>query len=250
MSELVRLSVADGVATVILDSQHNRNALSRALVGELSDALRAAAADSSAKAIVLRSAHRVFCSGADMSEAVEGGMETGARGLVALLRQVVTCPKPVVAVLMGPVRAGGIGIVGACDIVVASSEATFAFTEARLGLTPAVVSLTTLSRMNDRDAARTYLTGGTFDGTEAARIGLVTRAVPAHEVEAALGEVLAGLAQATPQGLRETKHLLNTRLLAEIDEHGDDLAASSARLFASEEARQAMAAFLSKRADG
>ncbi len=247
-SELVRLEVSDGVATITLDSPHNRNALSRALVGQLSQALDDSAADDSARVVVLRSSQRVFCSGADMSEASEHGMEDGARGLIALFRQVVAHPKPVLAVLAGPVRAGGIGIIGACDVVVATQESTFAFTEARLGLAPAVISLTTLPRMTDRSASLTYLSGETFDGTEAARIGLVTQAVPAGDLEATVDSVVASLAKSTTQGLSETKHLLNTRLLAGIDEHGDDLAAMSARLFGSDEARQAMRAFLEKRA--
>jgi len=247
-SPLVRLEAADGVATITLDSPHNRNALSRALVGQLSQALDETADDAATKVVVLRSSQRVFCSGADMSEAADHGMEEGARGLIALFRQVVAHPKPVVAVLAGPVRAGGIGIVGACDVVLATDDSTFAFTEARLGLAPAVISLTTLPRMTDRAASLTYLSGETFDGTEAARIGLVTQAVPADDLEATLDSVTGSLAKSTTQGLSETKHLLNTRLLAAIDEHGDDLAAMSARLFGSDEARAAMRAFLEKRA--
>lgn len=248
MSELVRLEVADGVGTITLDSVHNRNALSRALVRGLSQALTDTAQDGAVKVVVLRSSGRVFCSGADMSEATEGGMEEGSRGLVALLRQIIAHPKPVVAVLAGPVRAGGIGIIGACDVVVAAEEATFAFTEARLGLAPAVISLTTLPRLTDRAASLTFLSGETFDGVEAARIGLVTQAVSAAELESAVGTVVTSIAKSTTQGLNETKHLLNAPLLARIDEHGDGLATMSARLFGSDEARQAMTAFLEKRA--
>jgi enoyl-CoA hydratase/methylglutaconyl-CoA hydratase len=248
VSELVRLEVAAGVATITLDSPHNRNALSRALVGQLSQALDDSAADDSVKVVLLRSSQRVFCSGADMSEASEHGMTDGARGLIALFRKVVAHPKPVVAVLAGPVRAGGIGILGACDVVVATDESTFAFTEARLGLAPAVISLTTLPRMTDRAASLTYLSGETFDGREAARIGLVTQAVPTDDLEPAVASVVASLAKSTTQGLSETKHLLNSRLLADIDGQGDDLAAMSARLFGSDEAREAMRAFLEKRA--
>jgi enoyl-CoA hydratase/carnithine racemase len=250
LSELVRLAVSDGVATITLDSPHNRNALSRALVEQLGKALDDAADDETAKVILLRSSGRVFCSGADMSEATEDGMEEGARGLVALFRRIVEHPKPVVAVLAGPVRAGGIGIIGACDVVVAAEEATFAFTEARLGLAPAVISVTTRPRMTDRAAAFAYLSGETFDAAEAARIGLVTQAVPSSDLEPTTDAVLASLSKATAQGLSETKNLLNARLLADIDEHGDDLASVSARLFVSDEAREAMRAFLEKRSSG
>ena len=132
-------------------------------------------------------------------------------------------------------------------MVVAADDATFAFTEARLGLAPAVISLTTRDRMTDRAAALLYLSGETFDAAEAARIGLVTRAVPAGDLEQEVGAVLASITRATPQGLRETKALLTAALLADIDRRGDELAATSARLFGSEEAREAMLAFLEKR---
>lgn len=247
MSELVRLEVSDGVATITLDSPHNRNALSAALVGELTQALDDCAADDKAKVVVLRSSGRVFCSGADMSEAADVGMQQGSRTLISLLRRIVAHPKPVVCVLAGPVRAGGIGIVGACDVVVAAQEATFAFTEARLGLAPAAISLTTVRRMTDRATSLLFLSGETFDGAEAARIGLVTQAVPADDLESAVGSVLESLSQATSQGLSETKSLLNAPVLADIDEHGDDLAAMSARLFGSDEAREAMVAFLERK---
>jgi enoyl-CoA hydratase/carnithine racemase len=247
VSELVRTEVSDGVATIILDSPGNRNALSRALVTQLSQALDDTAADAAAKVLVLRSSGRVFCSGADMSEAAAVGMEEGARGLIGLLRQIVAHPKPVVAVLAGPVRAGGIGIIGACDIVLAAQEATFAFTEARLGLAPAAISLTTRARMGDRAASWTYLSGETFDGADAARIGLVTRVVPAEDLETTAASMLASLGRSSAQGLRETKTLLSARMLADIDQHGEEMAALSARLFGSQEAREAMRAFLEKR---
>lgn len=247
MSELVHLEQTDGVATITLDSPSNRNALSRALVAQLSQALDESADDPDAKLVVLRSSGRVFCSGADMSEATDDGMEQGARDLIALLRKFVAHPKPIVAVLAGPVRAGGIGIIGACDVVVAAEDATFAFTEARLGLAPAVISLTTRSRMTERATSLLYLSGETFGGAEAARIGLVTQAVPSDELESAVSSVVESIGKATNQGLSETKHLVNARLLAEIDEHGDGLAAMSARLFGSDEARDAMTAFLQKK---
>ncbi len=124
MPELVHLEVADGVATVTLDSPHNRNALSRQLVSELFDRLDRAEEDDEVKVVLLRSADRVFCSGADLSEASADGMVEGARTIVELQRRIVASPKPVVVRLDGPVRAGGIGIVAASDIVVAAPEAT------------------------------------------------------------------------------------------------------------------------------
>ena len=245
-AELVHCDVADGVATITLDSPHNRNALSRQLVTELFAHLRSSADDDAVVVVVLRSSGRVFCSGADLSEASAGGMEEGARVLVEMQRLIVAHPKPVVAALHGPVRAGGIGIIAASDVVVAADEATFALTEVKLGLAPAVISLTVLPRMTSRAAALTCLTGEPFTAAEAVSMGLVTRAVPAAEVDDAVATVVASLASGAPQGLRETKALLARDLLAHIDAHGDDMASLSARLFGSDAAREAMTAFLSR----
>ena len=247
MSELVHLDVADGVATITLDSEHNRNALSRQLVTELREHLASAEGDPDAKVVVIRSAHRVFCSGADLSEASSGGMEEGTRAIVDLQRRIVTSVKPVVVVLGGPVRAGGLGIVGAADIVLAGESVTFALTEVRIAVAAATISLSLLERLAPRFAADVFLTGRTFTAAEAATAGLVTRAVPDADLEDALAAVLADLAQGHAQGFRETKELLNHDVVARIDALGEQVAEQSARLFGSDEAREAMLAFLNRK---
>jgi len=247
MIELVHLSVADQVATITLDSEHNRNALSKQLVTELSRHLTGADADPQSKAILIRSAGSVFCSGADLSEAASGGMIDGAKAIVALQRQIATLTKPVVVELGGPVRAGGLGIVGAADMVIAAESVTFQLTEVRLGLAAAVISLSLLPRFTDRAASDLFLTARKFDAAEAVAVGLVTRAVPDPHLQDAVASALADLAKAHPQGLRESKKLLNRDLVARIDALGDHVAAQSAELFGSDEAREAMTAFLSKK---
>ena len=244
---LVRLEVADAIATITLDSPHNRNALSRQLVTELVKALARAEADDDAKVVLLRSSGRVFCSGADLSEASTVPMEESAGAIVALQRQILAHAKPVVVRLDGPVRAGGLGIVGAADIVVSAEDATFAFTEVRLGLAAAMISLTVLPRLTSRAAASTILTGATFDGRQAEAYGLITTAVPADELDTAVTSVLDELAKGAPQGLRESKRLLNAGIIADCDARGEELAALSSRLFRSDAAREAMTAFLSKK---
>ncbi|MDF9715151.1 enoyl-CoA hydratase/isomerase family protein [Nocardioides sp. ChNu-99] len=248
--ELVHLAhadTADGrVATITLDSPHNRNALSRQLVTELLGHLAATADDPEVKVVVLRTAHRVFCSGADLSEAATAPMEEGARAVVELQRRIVAHPKPVVVALPGPVRAGGIGIVAAADVVVASTAATFALTEVKLGVTPAVISLTVLPRLTSRAASLVALGGEVFDGARAAAYGLVTTAVEPDDLDAEVDRVVAALASGAPQGLAETKALLNRDLLARIDADGERLVELSARLFRSDAAREAMTAFLSR----
>src|SRR6476660_3700911 len=141
MSELVHLAVADGVATITLDSPHNRNALSAQLRRELLAHLDAAIGDESARVIVLSHSGTVFCAGMDLKEARGAGAdEQGVNEVPAILERIWTSPTPVLARVAGPARAGGVGIVAACDIAVVAEEVTFAFTEVRLGLVPAVIS--------------------------------------------------------------------------------------------------------------
>jgi enoyl-CoA hydratase/carnithine racemase len=246
-TELVHLEVADQVATITLDSPHNRNALSQQLVSELFERLESAAGDDAVKVVLIRSSGRVFCSGADLSEATSQGMEQGAREIVRLQRLIITLAKPVVVEVGGPVRAGGIGIVAAADIAIAAEDATFALTEVKLGLAAAIISLTVHHRMHPRAAALTTLGGEVFSGTEAAAYGLVTSAVPASGLAEEVRRLCASLATGAAQGLRESKRILNQELVERIDARGAEMAALSARLFASDEARAAMTAFLARK---
>jgi len=246
-TELVHYRVDDHVASLVLDSQHNRNALSKQLVRELYDALATAEGDDDVKVVLIRAEGRTFCSGADLSEASDQGMEQTAGVLVELQRRIVTLPKPVVTRVHGNVRAGGIGIVAASDVAISAHDATYAFTEVRLGLAPAAISLSVLPRMTDRSAALTFLTGEVFTGRDAERMGLVSRSVSEDELNLEVDEVCASLAKGNPQGLRETKLLLGRPLVDRIDEHGAELARLSARLFGSEEAKAAMLAFLNRK---
>ena len=245
--ELVHYAVSDGIASITLDSQHNRNALSQQLVTELVERLERADADDDATVVLVRQAGKVFCSGADLSEATSVGMEEGARRIVALQRLIATMDKPVVTRVAGAVRAGGIGIVAASDLAISADDATYALTEVKLGLAAAIISLTVHARMSPRAAALTTLGGEVFSGSQAAEYGLVTRAVPAGELDDEVATVCAQLATGAAQGLRESKRILNADLVRRIDALGDDMAALSARLFASDEARQAMTAFLSRK---
>ena len=242
---LVQYSVDRAIARIALDSPRNRNALSAALVSQLSDVLAEAATDDTVRALELTHTGTTFCAGADLSEASQGGMASGTQRIIAVLRTIIGLPKPVVGSIDGHVRAGGLGLVGACDIVLAGPKSTFAFTEVRLGLAPAMISLTTLPRMDPRAASRYFLTGETFDAATAARSGLVTEAV--DDIDAGTMAVLDALRAASPQGLRETKPLLTPELLAGFDARAQELAELSTRLFGTDEAAEGMAAFLAKR---
>lgn len=243
---LVHLEVEGAVATITLDSPANRNALSRRLVTELRTHLETVAADGDVRVVLLRSSGKVFCSGADLSEASTEGMADGARAIVALQRLLLTMPQAVVVELLGAVRAGGIGIVAAADVVVAAESATFALTEVKLGLAAAIISLTVFPRLHPRAASWAVLSGEVFTGADAVGMGLVTRAVPGDGLGDEVARTVASLASGTGQGLRESKTLLNRSLVADIDARGEEVAALSARLFASDEARAAMVAFLER----
>src|SRR6478735_8875897 len=246
-AELVHYAVADAVATITLDSPANRNALSRQLVTELFAHLERAGADPDVRAVLIESSGKVFCSGADLTEASSEGMEAGTRRIVDLQQLIATLDKPVVTKNLGAVRAGGIGIVAAADIAVSAEDATFALTEVKLGLAAAIISLTVHHRMTPRAAALTTLGGEVFTGAEAAAYGLVTKAVPADRLDDEVAAICASLATGAPQGLRESKRILNRDLVARIDALGEEMAETSTRLFASDEAREAMTAFLSRK---
>jgi enoyl-CoA hydratase len=228
-----------GIETLALDSPETRNALSASLVAELADALTECAKDTDVRAIVLTHTGNTFCAGADLRD------PPPPEALVSLLRRIVEVPKPVVARVTGHVRAGGLGLLAACDIAAASASATFAFTEVRIGVAPAVISLPLLPRTDPRALARYYLTGERFDASEAARIGLLTTA--GDDVDDELTPIVDGLRRSAPEALAETKRLLTARVLETFDRDAADLTALSARLFASAQAREGMTAFLERR---
>ncbi|MGQ4597059.1 enoyl-CoA hydratase family protein [Nocardia sp. R6R-6] len=245
----VRYEVSDGVATLTLDSPHNRNALSSRLVAELLRGLDDAAADDKVRVIVLTHTGNTFCAGADLSEASDAGPAVAAdertRVMIGVLRRLVVAPKPVLAQIDGNVRAGGMGIVAACDIVVAGPGSCFALTEVRIGLAPFMISLTLLPRIGPRAAGRYYLTGEKFGAAVAQEIGLVTVTAddPAAEVARLCGEVRKG----SPQGLAEAKRLVNADILAGFDASAEELARRSASFFGTPEAQEGMLAFLQRR---
>jgi len=249
MPALVHYSVSGAVARITLDSPHNRNALSTALVHQLHQALSDAAAEPAVRTVVFGHTGGTFCAGADLSEASGGDAFDAALGrareLTAALRAIIELPLPVVGAIDGHVRAGGLGLVGACDIVVAGPASTFALTEARIGMAPGIISLTLLPKLTARAAGRYFLTGEKFGPAEAAAIGVVTLA--ADDVAATVSELTAELVRGSPQGLAASKVLTTAAILEDFDRRAEQLSAESARLFLSEEAREGMMAFLQKR---
>jgi len=247
--ELVRTATAAGVTTLTLDSPANRNALSTALMRALLDGLAAALTDPAVRAVVLSHTGPVFCSGADLTETAAAS-DTGrlpAELLGDVLAAIWEFPKPVLARVAGPARAGGLGLIAATDIAVCTREATFAFSEVRLGVIPAVISATVLPRLAPRAAAELYLTGAVFDGTRAAQVGLVTAAVPAAELDQTVSGYRGALVRGGPLALAGTKQLLRRTPGSNIRTELAELSARSAGYFRSDEGREGVAAYREKR---
>ncbi|WP_424184879.1 enoyl-CoA hydratase family protein [Actinokineospora sp. G85] len=246
--ELVHYDVSAGVARVTLDSPHNRNALSARLRRELRDHLETATEDPAVRVVVLDHTGPVFCSGMDLKEA--GGASSSTQGVTefpAILESLWTSPKPVVARLAGPARAGGVGIVAAADIAVAADTATFAFTEVRIGVVPAVISVTVLPRLLPRAAHELFLTGETFDAHRAKKIGLINSAVPLAALDEEVDRYTGMLALGGPQALAATKQMLRRAPAPSMAEDFDRMLTLSAGFFASAEGQEGITAFAQKR---
>ncbi len=245
---VLHVEVAHGVATLTLDSPANRNALSRAMRAALRRALVDALADDAVRVIVLDHTGRVFCSGMDLSEAAGGAaQDQGVNEFPDLLSTIWHSPKPVLAAVRGPARAGGVGLLAACDVVVAGASATFGFAEVRIGVVPAIISAVCRPRMLSHAVHRLMLTGEVFDADTAAQTGLVDLAVADEEVSGTvLGQVRA-LAAGAPTALAETKRLLRTTPTGSLPDQFDALLGLSARFFASAEGQEGIAAFREKR---
>jgi methylglutaconyl-CoA hydratase len=243
-TELVHLEIDKGIATITLDSPYNRNALSAQLQRELGASLTSALADAAVRVLVLGHTGHVFCAGMDLKEARGGSADSqGVNGLPALLETIWSSPKPVVAKIGGPARAGGVGLVAACDIAVASSAATFSFTEVRIGLVPAVISVPVLPRLQARAAHELMLTGEVFNAERAVQVGLVNRAVEPDGLDTEVQRYAEMLVACAPRALAATKALLTTDIGAALRARQ----AESAVHFASEEGQEGIRAFAEKR---
>jgi methylglutaconyl-CoA hydratase len=245
MTRLVHSELADGVATVTLDSPPNRNALSVRLLGDLADSLERALAEPRARVIVLTGTGPVFCSGADLKE--QRGDAPVTASFPEVLSLIWESPKPVVCRLNGTARAGGLGLVAACDFAIAPLTASFAFTEVRLGVAPAMISVPVLRRLQPRAAAEYLMTGEVFDAARAVEIGLLTRAVPQEELDAAVAHYAGMLVKGGPEALAITKRLVRDVPAVPFEEGLRRMTELSAERFTSEEGQEGIAAFMAKR---
>jgi enoyl-CoA hydratase/carnithine racemase len=242
MERVVHVEISDAVATLTLDSQANRNALSRALVAGIHDGLDAALA-ADARVVVLGHRGPAFCAGADLKERAAGTSDSAP--FVEVLTRLMDLPVPTIAAVDGAVRAGGIGLMAACDLVVVARSTTFALTEVRIGVAPAVISVPILRRVPASLIAAPMLTGEPFDADEARAIGLVTRI--SDDVPADTAALAASLLAGGPTAVRETKRLLRTVPTLARDEAFDEMQRLSDALFAGPEGTEGMRAFAEKR---
>ena len=250
MPELVQYAVEAGVARITLDSPHNRNALSIQLTAELVESIDAALADPAARVIVLGATGPVFCSGADLKEQRErnesGDSSRPTFSFPEVLTRLWESPKPVVGRVQGHARAGGLGLIGACDIALAVKPATFAFTEVRIGVVPAIISVTCLPRLTPRAAAEYFLTGETFDARRAEEIGLINAAVDEALLDSEIDRYTDMLRKGGPEALAHTKSVVRRVPTLPMDQAFTEMAALSADRFASAEALEGMRAFAAK----
>lgn len=247
MGELVRYDVTGGVAHLVLDSPHNRNALSSQLQTELNAHLHEALDDDAVRVVELTGAGPVFCSGADLKEQREGTVTVGPEVMVDTLTTMWSSPKPVLGRINGPARAGGLGLVGACDIVVAPRSATFGFAEVRIGVLPAVIGVTCLPRMSPRGALEVFLTGENFTAERAVELGLINRAVEDERLDEEVARYRDMLLRGAPGALAGVKPMIRQIQSLDMAAAFQAMLELSLSRFRSDEAREGMTAFAEKR---
>lgn len=250
-SDAVTYAVEGGVATITLNRPDQKNRLDAAGMAGLAEHLRAAADDDDVRVVMLTGTGTTFCAGADLSGAVAGGAgafsSSGPGALVTVLELMLDHSKPIVGRIQGHVAGGGNGLVAACDITVADSAARFAFSEVRVGVAPAVISVVCLDRMHRIDGYELLLTGERVDAERVRAAGLVTRVVETEALDATVRGYVDALLRGGPEALRNTKELLRRVPSMSRDDAFAWTAELSASLFSSDEAREGMTAFLQKR---
>ncbi len=245
----VRVEIARGVMTATLADVENRNALGRALVQELREALAAANADPAVRAVVVTNEGTTFCAGANLKERTGAAGKETARssgGFEELLEEIQASPTPVIGRIAGHVVGGGNGLAAALDIAIAADDAKFGFTEVRLGVAPAIISVVCLPKMRPGEALEAFLRGHRFPAARAAELGLIARAVPREELDAAVAEVLADLRKGGPRALSFAKRLVYEVPRMARKEAFAWTTSLSNELFAGEEAAAGMKAFLTR----
>lgn len=238
--ELVHYSATPEAAFITLNSPSSRNALSQALVDQLIDRVNEAS-QSSCNVVVLTHTDPVFCAGMDLKDT----RSVDLSGLTQVMLALHKIPQPTIAVLTGPARAGGLGLMASCDFVIAAEHVTFAFTEVRIGVVPALISVPVLARVAAPFLVTEFLTGTEFTAARALEIGLITHVSTDPHSEAR--RLIAQLAAVGPKALRLTTSLLRETIATEYEHRLVNMQKQSEKIFVSDEAQEGMAAFREKR---
>jgi methylglutaconyl-CoA hydratase len=248
------VQIAHRVAVVWLARERVRNAFNETVIAELTHTFRALGADDSVRAIVLAAKGTAFCAGADldwmrrMSVYSHDENRQDARKLADMLRTIYECDKPVIARVHGDAYAGGIGLVAACDIAVASLDVEFCLSETKLGLVPATISPYVIQAIGERQARRYMVTAEKFSASEAFRIGLVHELVAPDELDTRINTLLGTLMVTSAAAVASTKRLVREVAGRPVnDALLDHTAEAIAQARASEDGEEGVQAFLSKR---
>lgn len=246
MSSAVLCEHRGDAAWITLNRPERRNALSDEMVPALIDALDAAQADSAVRFIVLTGSGPAFCAGADLKA---GGMrnDNGEPPFIGILRRLQESPKPVIGRINGHAFGGGLGLLAACDLVIASSAAQFSFSEVRIGVVPAMISVVVLPKIGTHHGMWLFLTGERFDAERACEVGLLHRVAAPEELDAEVEKLLGMLRLGGPNALRAAKELVRRVPKLSTEEAYHYTGELIGGLFASAEAAEGMRAFAEKR---
>ena len=252
--QTLTVSIADKLATVTLNRPDVRNAFNETAIAELALAFDELGRNDLVRVIVLAANGVAFCAGADlnwmkqMAGYSHAENQADAARLADMLRTIYLCPKPVVAKVQGDCYAGGMGLVAACDIVVASDGVNFCLSEVKLGLVPATISPYVIKAMGENAARRYFLTAERFSASEAKRIGFAHEVVVAEALDSAVAAIVKPLCANSPHAVREAKKLVREIAgQAVTDALLADTANRIAEIRASDEGREGVASFLEKR---
>lgn len=248
-TEATLYEIKQGAAWITLNRPDNRNALSSILVTELYDHLMAANADHSVRSIVITGNGPAFCAGADL-KSPPGQLSEGSDRAVPyadVLTAIIDSPKPVIAAINGAAFAGGLGLVGAADIVISKKNVQFSFSEVRIGVIPAIISVVCLPKLGTHHGMKLFLTGERFDGDQAVAMGLAHRAVSEDDLHSAVQEEIDMINLGGPIAVQECKKLVRRVPQLSLADGFKETAEWSARMFRSEEGAEGMASFREKR---
>ncbi len=250
---LIRMKRSGGVATVALARPESKNALSKALLGELAASLHTLSQDAGVRVLVLAGEGADFCAGADLSDMRAQGMASreenlaDARALAQFFRALHAFPRPVIARVQGSAFGGGVGMIAACDFAIVAQDARFAFSEVLLGILPSIISPYVVRRIGETNARRLFLTGERFGAERALEIGLASEVVPAAALDEAVGALATRLLAGSPDAQRRIKELLTASVGLSLDEAIRRTPEIIADARASAEGQEGLHAFFEKR---